>query len=1051
MRSKPTIKAVLLSVCLLFAFSGALCRAAENQLGRDVAELSAALVYNLDNQQMPFLLKPYLKKQTSIMALIITETIDNEVMLTFYRDKNQMVFNQPVPDTVKTYAVQESSIEYEGETVGRVLLYARSPGLSVDLTENEQAWVDNHEVKVGVLQWAPVLYSDTGSDANGIVGDYLKQVVQATGLKIKIVNDQWDVLLQGLKSGDIDILPATYYTRERAGFGLFSTPFLKTPNHLYAREDTHGIRSLSDLKGKKLAIIKGYATVEQVRKKFPDIHIIETRDLTDSVYKVLNKDADAMYESQIAVEHYLDEELVTGLKGVPDNTFQPPSLHFFVRGGTPLLLAIIQKGLDAIPIEEKRKIINKWIPDSRTLALTSAERNWLDTKPVITYTFTPHWKPLEWTGEVGEHTGILADLIKLIQEKSGIRFKALPVPTWEKALETMKTGEVEMLCGAGETDERKTFMSFTRKTLYTTPYVFVSRLGEDFLEGFNDAAGKRIAVPAKSTIQGILNQSMPDLNLIPIDAIDQCFERLLARDIDIIIINAETAKYYKNILGFDKTQITFRTPYTLEVKLAFHREVPKEALSVIDKSIDTIGDKTRSDILHKWITLQVHARTDWMMIVRIGSGLLVVTLFFVWNNRKLKSMVARKTEEITGLLHSFDQNVAASKTDPDGIITYVSDAFCNICGWSRQDLVGNTHRVLRHPDMPKEIFDDLWATITRKETWRGEIKSLKKDGGFYWVEAIITPELDKQSHITGYTAVRQDITAKKAVEELSANLERMVQERTLGLEEAKNKIETLHKYTRDSIQYAALIQSSLTPNNELFLNYFSDYFAIWHPRDIVGGDIYLFDELRNENECLIMVIDCTGHGVPGAFVTMLVKAIERQVVTEIRSRPGIAVSPAWILGYFNRNMKKLLKQEDDSSVSDDGFDGGVLYYNKKDRYAQFAGACTPLFHFRGGELKKIKGDRYSVGYIRSDADYEFKDNRLDLEPGDTLYLTTDGYLDQKGGPKGFGFGKKRFSRIIHDFSEESMADQQEMFLYELAEYQGGEEQRDDITVLGLRI
>jgi len=283
-------------------------------------------------------------------------------------------------------------------------------------------------------------------------------------------------------------------------------------------------------------------------------------------------------------------------------------------------------------------------------------------------------------------------------------------------------------------------------------------------------------------------------------------------------------------------------------------------------------------------------------------------------------------------------------------------------------------------------------------------------------------------------------------------LEKTVQEKTKDIIASKKVIEEIHKHTRESIEYASLIQHTLIPSNDVFRGYFSDYLTIWHPKDIVGGDVYLFEELRgNKNECLLMVIDCTGHGVPGAFVTMLVKAIERQVIAKINNDSTIDVSAAWILAYFNRTMKKLLRQEDETSISNAGFDGAILYYNKRDKIIKFAGAETTLFYVENNELKTIKGDRHSVGYKKSDMNYNFKEYVINAKDGMKFYISTDGYLDQNGGEKGFPFGKKRFSEIISEFHHESFADQQEIFLDSLHEYQKNQDRNDDVTVIGIKI
>lgn len=282
------------------------------------------------------------------------------------------------------------------------------------------------------------------------------------------------------------------------------------------------------------------------------------------------------------------------------------------------------------------------------------------------------------------------------------------------------------------------------------------------------------------------------------------------------------------------------------------------------------------------------------------------------------------------------------------------------------------------------------------------------------------------------------------------NMITRIKNSTNELDIAKQEIEEIHKRTKDSIEYASLIQGALIPDNKQFRIHFQDFFAIWHPKDIVGGDIYLYEELRHDDECLLMVIDCTGHGVPGAFVTMLVKAIERQIVANIINSNEV-VSPAKILSIFNRNMKNLLKQEDENSISNAGFDGGIIYYNKNDKIIKYAGSNTPLFYVEDDEIKTLKGSRHSIGYKKSDANFVFKEYTIDVKKGMQFYIATDGYFDQIGGEKEFPFGKKRFLNIIKEYNKESFADQQEIFLDKLQQYEDGYERNDDVTLIGFKI
>jgi len=267
---------------------------------------------------------------------------------------------------------------------------------------------------------------------------------------------------------------------------------------------------------------------------------------------------------------------------------------------------------------------------------------------------------------------------------------------------------------------------------------------------------------------------------------------------------------------------------------------------------------------------------------------------------------------------------------------------------------------------------------------------------------------------------------------------------------AEEQLQEVHDQVHKSIEFSSMIQRALMPDENSFKNFFSQYFMIWKPRDTVGGDIYFFETLRHKNEAILMVVDCTGHGVPGAFVTMLVKAIERNITGYIKKSDEM-VSPAKLLGILNRSMKHLLKQHDKSAESNAGFDAGILYINKDAKVLRYAGAEIALYYTQDEAIKVIKGDRESVGYRTSKADYVFKDHEIEYEEGMSLYITTDGYIDQNGGAKGFPFGKKRFKEILEDNQDTSMADIDAALLKNLALYQGEYEANDDITIAGVKL
>ncbi|NPA10850.1 MAG: response regulator [Epsilonproteobacteria bacterium] len=288
--------------------------------------------------------------------------------------------------------------------------------------------------------------------------------------------------------------------------------------------------------------------------------------------------------------------------------------------------------------------------------------------------------------------------------------------------------------------------------------------------------------------------------------------------------------------------------------------------------------------------------------------------------------------------------------------------------------------------------------------------------------------------------------------EILANLKRYYYE----IKATNKRLRDMYQKVRDSLNYALLIQHMLLPNIEDVLKFFKDAFALWLPKDVVGGDIWSYIEI-NKDESVLMCIDCTGHGVPGAFVTMMVKAIEKEVKSELLQKNMIsylhkeAVSPADILAYFNKSIKTMLQHYPKDDQISIGFDGGVLYVNKKEKIAKYSGANTPLFYSKDGKIEILKGDRHSVGCKKCNINHVYKEHTLPLEENQKFFMSTDGFLDQIGGKKHYPFGKKRFKKVLESYLDKDMKTLQAALLLEYKKWKGNNEVTDDITVLGVEV
>ena len=920
----------------------------------------------------------------------------------------------------------------------------------IDFTDTEQLWLKEHPK----IKFATMSYWEVDNNGNNIHYKFIELLSKYSGINIiPIMFNKWENgYIEAKKENNIDGILGLKWSEQREKNDFFFTkPYDFTPYYIITNDKR--INSIDDIKTQIIYIKKDSILKEFIKKTIPNIKIIELNDIKD-IYNTLVK----TQESAVAFIFDIDYKKIKqeNLKVVETTYDKYGEISLGIPKENKILFSIITKVLNSIPNKELLSV-----RDKNKLTFSKEETKWLNKNLTIKYGFDPNYKPLEYKDDIFNHLGIIADIFELIKSKVNLNLVSVAAPSNKEVFEFLKDKKIDMISAVGKTKDNKKYLKFSKNNLYSTPYVFVAKKDLDLNDGFNSILDKKVATIAYHSVVDLLKEFTPTTNLILKDNIKDLFKGLVDDTIDVVVLDAITAQYYIDLLALNEKDISivYKTIFNLDLKIAFAKDAPKELISILDKILQTISSKQINDIVHKWTSIKVKEKTDWLFILKIAIVIIILIGLLFLNNKKLKSLVEAKTadivkqkNELENLLRSFDKNVISSKTDLKGNITDISLAFCKLSGYKANELIGKPHSILGDPSMPKDIFIQVWRSLQNEMPIIEEIRNLKKDKTPYWLEVRFSPDYNTQGNLIGYSSIAQDITSKKEVEELSKNLEKKVIERTHDLHEAKNTVEKMLKDTKDSIEYASLIQHALIPNQALFEDLFEDFFTFWRPKDIVGGDIYLFERL-NENESILMVIDCTGHGVPGAFVTMLVKAIERQVIAILNSKEVSVISPAWILEYFNKTIKNLLNQEDEHSISNSnaGFDGGILYYNKKDKIIKYAGAETPLFIIQDGKSTVLKTDRHSVGYKKSDKNYKYKEHIIDVSIPTKLYITTDGYIDQKGGTKGFPYGKKKFLKSLEENLDLNMQQQKELLIKIMKEYQGDYFTVDDNTVIGLEI
>jgi serine phosphatase RsbU (regulator of sigma subunit) len=296
------------------------------------------------------------------------------------------------------------------------------------------------------------------------------------------------------------------------------------------------------------------------------------------------------------------------------------------------------------------------------------------------------------------------------------------------------------------------------------------------------------------------------------------------------------------------------------------------------------------------------------------------------------------------------------------------------------------------------------------------------------------------------------IKTRDALAENERITEMKITQRTKELEEKNRQINeqskrviTLYKDLRDSIEYAKRLQDSILPTQEQLKKAFPSSFVLYQPKDIVSGDFYWIS--TKGSKVYVASIDCTGHGVPGAFMSLIGHNSLNIALEEADSN-----DPGSVLSHLNVLATNSLNRNKGNTTVRDGMDAALCIWDKVDNTVSFAGAMRPLVYYKDGEMGRLKGDRVSVGG-QDTINHKFSSESIQLSKGDTFYVFSDGYPDQFGGETVNG-KKYKLSRFLNDLGAIqpfNMEQQREQMRVNIRTWQGNHPQVDDILVIGVKI
>ncbi len=358
-------------------------------------------------------------------------------------------------------------------------------------------------------------------------------------------------------------------------------------------------------------------------------------------------------------------------------------------------------------------------------------------------------------------------------------------------------------------------------------------------------------------------------------------------------------------------------------------------------------------------------------------------------------------------------------------------------------------REARYTNLPHGQYTFQVMAANNDGVWNEQYASLRieKQPFFYQTKLFITLVvlLVLAGGVTAYRLrMRALAIDKERLERLVAERTRKAEELTEQVSLQATQIAQAYKKTSDSIHYARRLQNALVPSEATIAAEYPHSFFIYKPKDVISGDFAWFTQHPESN--IVVLGDCTGHGVPGAFMTVVAHNLLQQIVVE-----NEIISPALILKQLDFSLKNILNQNTDTQTVNDGIDLAICAISPDQKSVSFAGAMNSIYIWRKDEgLKQYKGDRFPIGSNFYNEKF-FTNQYIELNEGDTIYMITDGFQDQFGGELSRKYMVKRLREFISEMGALTMPEQSERFENEYLNWKRDYEQTDDVSILAIRI
>lgn len=529
----------------------------------------------------------------------------------------------------------------------------------ISLTQEEQDYISkNKTIKVSnELDWYPYDFNEHGR-AQGYAVDVLKLLANNVDMRLDFVIGNWSTLYKKFESQEIDILYPAKKTEKRKKIALFSKEFINMRLSLVTKIARKDIKSLEDMRGKTLALVKGWSSSKYIKKTYKDIAYKEfdtSREMLEAVAFGL---ADGGVEDFFTANYIIKKEMFSNLhvtSKVSIDGEDSYSLHLMFQKDKQILKSIFNKALINIEEEDILKIRSKWLgfaeQKEKKLEFTIDEKKYISDKKTISMCIDPNWMPLEMSRN-GVHIGMSSDYMKLIENEVGFPIEYVYTKTWIESMEFAKKRKCDILSLVMATPERKSYMNFTKSYL-KIPLVLVSTLDEGFYSDVSSITDKTIGIVKGYAYGEILRVQYPNMKLVEVEDITDGLSRVENKELFGFIGALATVAYKIQREYFGSLKIVGKFDEQWELGIGVRNDEPA-LLSILEKAIDSIDAEEHQTILNRWISVKYDKEVDYTYLFQVLFCLALVFLFLFYRQQQLKKYntkleILSSTDKLTGI------------------------------------------------------------------------------------------------------------------------------------------------------------------------------------------------------------------------------------------------------------------------------------------------------------------------------------------------------------------------------------------------------------------